>query len=456
LHANKTDTAVEIVMEFTNDAGEIAAPDAKKMAELKNERGNELYIAKKYQEAIPLYTEAIELCPDLSEYYGNRSACYIMLYQYEVALEDARKAVALDRSFVKGYIGIAKCSLALGDVTAAINALLAIRDHSRNNSAVLPEVQELAALMKFDKEGTIACRKEDYIKGVFCTDRILEQIPCTRYKLKKVGCLILLGRFREAHSILDDILHIDTQNAEAVHVRGVCFYYQGNMEQAICQFKYTLQLAPNHQRALTIYKRAQSLVQKKEEGNKAYIAGKLKEAYSLYTEALEIDPKNKSVNAKLFFDRATVCSRLGRFNEAVADFSSALKLDDNYWKALLQRAKCYMELSDFEKAVSDYEKVVKMDSSRESRRLLEDAKLALKKSKHKDYYKIFGVDKNATIDEIKKAYKRKALSHHPDRHVNASDNERREHERKFQEVAEAYGILSDREKRACYDRSLYN
>lgn len=456
MHANKTDTAVEIDMDITNDAGEIASSNAKKLAELKNERGNQLYITKEYQEAIQLYTEAIELCPDVSVYYGNRCACYIMLCQYEVALEDARKAVDLDRSFVKGYIGIAKCSLALGDLTAANNALLAVREHSLNNSTILSEVRKLAVVMKFDKDGVIACRKEDYIKAVFCTDRILEQIPCTRYKLKKVGCLILLGRYREAHNILDDILHIDTENAEAVYVRGVCFYHQDNMEQAFCQFKNALRLAPDHQRALTIYKRAQALVQKKEDGNNAYAAGKLKEAYSLYTEALEIDPNNKSVNAKLFFNRATVCSRQGRLNEAVADCSSALKFDENYRKALLQRAKCYMELSDFDNAVRDYEKAFKMDRSPENKRLLEDAKLALINSKRKDYYKMFGVDKNATIVEIKKAYKRKALVHHPDRHVNASDNERREHERKFKEVGEAYGILSDREKRARYDMSLYN
>lgn len=49
----------------------------------------------------------------------------------------------------------------------------------------------------------------------------------------------------------------------------------------------------------------------------------------------------------------------------------------------------------------------------ETRRLLQEAKLALKKSKRKDYYKILGVDKNASTDEIKKAYRKRALVHHP-------------------------------------------
>jgi hypothetical protein len=52
------------------------------------------------------------------------------------------------------------------------------------------------------------------------------------------------------------------------------------------------------------------LKQKKEEGNEAFKAGRFSEAYNLYTEALKIDPHNKSTNSKLFFNRATVCSKV--------------------------------------------------------------------------------------------------------------------------------------------------
>lgn len=65
----------------------------------------------------------------------------------------------------------------------------------------------------------------------------------------------------------------------------------------------------------------------------------------------------------------------------------------------------------------------------------------------RDFYEVLGVDKNAAADEIKKAYRQKALQHHPDR--NPGD---KESEEKFKEAAEAYEVLSDADKKARYDR----
>jgi curved DNA-binding protein len=64
----------------------------------------------------------------------------------------------------------------------------------------------------------------------------------------------------------------------------------------------------------------------------------------------------------------------------------------------------------------------------------------------KDYYKTLGVDKNATPEDIKKAYRQLALKYHPDR--NKGDKEAEE---RFKEINEAYAVLSDQEKRRQYD-----
>jgi len=65
----------------------------------------------------------------------------------------------------------------------------------------------------------------------------------------------------------------------------------------------------------------------------------------------------------------------------------------------------------------------------------------------RDYYEVLGVSRTASADEIKKAYRRLAMKHHPDRNKDDTSAEG-----KFKEAKEAYEVLSDSEKRATYDR----
>ena len=65
----------------------------------------------------------------------------------------------------------------------------------------------------------------------------------------------------------------------------------------------------------------------------------------------------------------------------------------------------------------------------------------------RDYYEVLGVDRKAGAEDIKRAYRRLAMKHHPDRNLGDESAEA-----KFKEVQEAYAVISDSDRRAAYDK----
>ena len=69
-----------------------------------------------------------------------------------------------------------------------------------------------------------------------------------------------------------------------------------------------------------------------------------------------------------------------------------------------------------------------------------------------DYYKILGVEKTADDAALKKAYRKKAMRWHPDKHSSKSEAEKKKAEEQFKLISEAYSVLSDKDKRRTYDQ----
>ena len=73
-------------------------------------------------------------------------------------------------------------------------------------------------------------------------------------------------------------------------------------------------------------------------------------------------------------------------------------------------------------------------------------------AKKTDYYETLGVSRNASEDEIKKAYRKLAMKYHPDKHHAAESKSAAAAEEKFKELSEAYEVLSDPKKKNMYDQ----
>ena len=116
-------------------------------------------------------------------------------------------------------------------------------------------------------------------------------------------------------------------------------------------------------------------------------------------------------------------------------------------KARKTKARALGESGNWDEAVREYKAIAESHPSEPGiSKDVRNAELELKKSKRKDYYKILGVEKDAGDNDIKKAYRKLAIVHHPDK--NPDDEAAAD---RFKDVGEAYETLSDPAKRQRYD-----
>ncbi|KAF0446650.1 putative Scj1p [Gigaspora margarita] len=412
-------------------------------------KANELYKVKNYETAIRLYSRAIDMDPTSPTFYTNRAAALMMLKKPKDALKDCHKALVLDPTSTKALLRGAKCNFALGNLTEAERWYTKILNAEPNNQQAITEYRQLQQVQDFINQAGLCLQNRQYLQAAHLIDRAssyLDEIPA-KWKIMKGETLLEQKEYAEASRIANEILRGDQQNPDAHVLRARILYVEGDNQKAAAHCQEALRCDPDHTKARILLRKARTIETQKNAGNEAFKREDFITAYNIYTATLEVDPENKNTNSKLYSNRSAVLVKQGKLVEAIKDMDKALELDPTFVKVLKRRADAYMKLEKYAEAVQDLKAALEIDSTnQETRRELRNAELELKKASRKDYYKILGIPKDASENEIKKAYRKAALQHHPDK--NCGDSEA---EVKFKEIGEAYAILSDPVKKQRYD-----
>jgi DnaJ homolog subfamily C member 7 len=182
-----------------------------------------------------------------------------------------------------------------------------------------------------------------------------------------------------------------------------------------------LKFDPDNTKCNQALKRMKAQEDFKQKGNDAHKSGDQKSAIKFYTDGINQDPENKNTASVLYANRALAEMKLSKHNEALADLDKSIALNEKYAKAYLRRGDCKMELGDPQGATIDYQQANSLDPSLGVHKKINDANKEAKKAAKKDYYKILDIQKTATEDEIKKAYRKLALKWHPDKNQGSED-----------------------------------
>lgn len=176
-----------------------------------------------------------------------------------------------------------------------------------------------------------------------------------------------------------------------------------------------------------------------------------REASKHFTDALAFHGTATELKGNIHWLRALAYSKIGLNRDAIKDCFSAIKSVGRI-KVLKLRAMCYKNMRDFQNCVNDYDELYQREHSIENLTSLNEAKVKLKRFQSSNHYDVLDIEKNATQSDIKKAYKSLSLIHHPDKHSDASNVEKRKQEEIFKRIQFAFQMLSDPVQKAAYDR----
>ncbi|KAJ2913163.1 hypothetical protein MD484_g7255, partial [Candolleomyces efflorescens] len=435
-------------------------------AEKVKEQGNLAFKGGRYQEAVDLYTEAIELNAQEPSYWTNRAASYMSLKKFEPAISDCQQALfILGSSSTSPLAALATLSrlLALELTSDSPTSASSSSIPSSNYTQAVQLKAKITALDGHVKNFESAYKKRDWGMARLALDKCTQAVELeggacpSEWRVWKVELELVRGNWELASIAANEAVRSSPNSPDALVLRGLVLFLGGKMATALQHIVQALHLDPGHERAQKLRKRVKDVERLKEEGNVAFKQGRLEEAVERYEESLERIGKSEEegyggqIRATLLSNKATALFKLNENEKALEASTESLSLSPHSFKALRTRARIHLNLESYDAAIADFKSAIREASAEGSatdadvralKQELKKAEVALKRSKTKDYYKILGVHKECSEVEVKKAYRKESLKHHPDK---GGDEE------KFKLVSEAYAVLSDSEKRYRYD-----
>jgi len=419
----------------------------------------EIYL-RNFAKAKTLIFEAFKLSTQKDQsrvLYELRYKMFQIEEKYDLALRDLKKLIETDSTDREHLRSALDCCLKTGNVKDFKVVTKTCRDCKfdflETAKQKMSQFERFLAVAK-EKE-----KEELYTEAANALTQSLRVAPnCLKiyYWLAKVQALDMKTTearqtLKQIVKITDKIQTFPVSEAHINFILGLCSFYDGEMRSAETRFR----LAKREVKAAEQWFYKTWEMRTKEEKVEELIEYRMySPALEVLQKALELGEGNKKHTVKMHEKKANIFYLMKNFEASRDCLNKAIDIDPRAHKCLFYRGKMHLELGEHDSAVRDFTSAFRLYPCPEYESQLSRAEKLLKKSFEQgetNYYQILGVDRSADIQTIKKAFRKKALEFHPDKHAHSTREVQLEMERKMKELSQAYSCLSDDQKKRMYD-----
>jgi len=416
-------------------------------------KGEEVMLKGNYQEALSYYQKAAQIEPDNSVNFYKLFRVHNRMRKYVDALKDVTQALQVDPNKPDYRLQKAKLLVSLGRCDQAVQEYTILTSKYKEQSDKWQVAHQEAAACEQQIAGAQeAYAEENWIDAVQFFNLALGHVEqATDLTFMRAQSLYHIQDYYGAISDTGRILKSHSNHIEAYQLRGESYAKLGELELAVNHFREGLKMDPEHKGCKSGHKYSKTVAKKDKRGQDAFDSKQYQEAIDYWDEAIAVDPENINVHRNILLKWVKAQTKLEKHEVAIRQ--AQMHVDNRETSEGLEAlGEAQLAGDKFDEAIRSFqrlEEVLPQERQQEARQRIREAQVALKQSKEKNYYKILGVQRTADTKELKKAYRALALQWHPDKNTGDSKEIA---EIMFQDIGEAYEVLSDKEKRAKYDR----
>lgn len=415
------------------------------------EMGKRLLAAGQLTEALSHYHSAVEGDPYNYLTFFKRATVLLALGRFRAALPDLGKVIELRPDFLKARIQRANVLLKQGDLEEAAADYSDVLTQNPNDAEAQKNLLLIEELKTSIENAEDMFENEEYGHVIDLLAKPIEISPWN-VKLRRMRATSyeIRGETLKAIQDLKPITKLVNDDTEGHLKISQLYYVLGEGEDSLKEIRECLKLDQDHKACHKQYKKVKKLVKFLQDAQKYMDNNQYDDALLKLNAAYKFESDNYKFVTNIREKMCTCHVKVQNAEEAIEACTETIKLEPNNFNAYCDRAEAYLLQDNLDAALSDYQSAKdKNNDLRRAKDGIEKVNKLIKSRNKRDYYKILGVTRSSSKPEIMKKFRKLAAKWHPDRY---KDDERKNAEKKFIDIAAAKEVLTDPEKRAKYDQ----